>query len=273
MNFTQLIGIVATSFGLAVFLTPPAQGATLVLYDQNFENPSGFVNDGGDVNIDRSVNTLYRNQPSGFTFAQANTVETLLITGNKAFGTGYSDPSGKGGNYALGMLSSVQNDLLGLSFNVGSNKFLNARLDISSIDLSVFQGPFVTPGAIPTFEFTLYDNPSGTTGLGSGTILAVLQPSGTASARTVFDWTEVLLPLDASGNTNGNVTLRIDLLSGGYAALDNIRIAASNTPGDVGDSPNPPIDPPAAAVPEPATILGIALAGGGLACLKRRRSV
>ncbi|WP_373538660.1 PEP-CTERM sorting domain-containing protein [Chamaesiphon sp.] len=262
MNFIQSLGIVATSVSLAVFLTPSAQGA--VLYDQNFENPTGFVNDGGDVNIFRSVNTLYGNQPPGFTFAQANTVETLLITGNSAFGTGYSDPSGKGGNYALGMLSNVQNDLLGLSFNVGSNQFLNARLDISSIDLSVFSGPFVTSGAIPTFEFTLYDNPSGTTGLGSGKILSVLRASGTASARNVFDWTEVLLPLNTSGNTNGNVTLRIDLLSGGYAALDNIRIAASDTPGDVGDI---------TAVPEPSTILGIALAGGGLAYLKRRRSV
>lgn len=265
MNFTQSFGIVATSLGLAVFLTPHVNAATLVLYDQNFENPSGFVNDGGDVNIYRSVNILYGNQPPGFTFAQRNSVETLLINGNRAFGTGYSDPSGKGGNYALGMLSSRNDDLLGLSFNVGSNQFLNARLDISSIDLSVFQGPFVAPGAVPIFEFTLYDNPSGTTGLGSGTILDVLQASGTASPRTVFDWTEVLLPLNASGNTNGNVTLQIDLLSGGYAALDNFRIAASDTAGDIGDT--------SAAVPEPTTMLGIALAGGGLACLKRRRSV
>jgi Protein of unknown function (DUF1194) len=39
---------------------------------------------------------------------------------------------------------------------------------------------------------------------------------------------------------------------------------------------NPPdivIDPPSTAVPEPATMLGITLAGGGLAWLKRRRSV
>jgi len=273
MHITQSLGIIVTSFGLNALLTPSLQAATLVLYDQDFENPSGFVNDAGDVNINRQVNTLYGNQPPGFTFAQRNSVETLLITGNRAFGTGYSDPSGKGGNYALGMLASRNDDLLGLSFNVGSNKFLNARLDISSIDLSVFQGPFVTPGAIPTFEFTLYDNPSGTTGLGSGTILDVLQASGTASPRTVFDWTEVLLPLDASGSTNGNVTLRIDLLSGGYAALDNIRIAASNTPGDVGViTPELPVEPPVEAVPEPATMLGIALAGGGLACLKRRRS-
>jgi hypothetical protein len=35
-----------------------ANAATVVLYDQDFENPSGFVNDGGDVNIFRTVNQL-----------------------------------------------------------------------------------------------------------------------------------------------------------------------------------------------------------------------
>ena len=119
------------------------------------KNPTGFVNDGGDVNIFRTVNQLYGNQPPGFTFAQANTVETLYINGTAAFGTGYSDPSGKGGNYALGMLSSRQNDLLGLAFDVGTFDYLNVRLAISSIDLSVFGGPFVASGAVPVFSFTL----------------------------------------------------------------------------------------------------------------------
>lgn len=238
--------------GAAVFIALPAH-ATVTLYDQDFENPAAFVNDGGDVNIRNPVNTLYGNQPPGFSFAQANTVETLLITGNQAFGHGYSDPSGKGGNYALGMLSSVQNDLLGLSFNVGSNPFMNVRLDISSIDLSVFSGPFVTPGAVPTFEFTLYDNPGGLAGLGTGNILDTLQATGTASAQDVFDWTEVSLPLDTTGNTNGNVTLRIDLLDGGYAALDNFHITADVSP-----------------IPEPE-IYAMFLAGLGLMGFMARR--
>lgn len=230
MGFKQASKIIG--FGTTILATSTIHAAT-VLYSQDFENPAAFVNDGGDVNIFNSVNTLYGNQPAGFTFAQSFTVETLLITGNQAFGHGYSDPSGIGGNYALGMLSSVQNDLLGLSFNVGTNNFLNFSLDISSIDLSVFGGPFVSPGAIPTFVFTLFDNPGGATGLGSGTILDSIQVSGTASARDVFAWTEVLLPLDASGNTNGNVTLRIDLLNGGYASLDNFLVVASDIPGEV----------------------------------------
>ena len=257
-----MLSVCKVGIGLAalVFCASTTQAATVVLYDQNFETPVGFVNDGGDVNIFRTVNQLYGNQPPGFTFAQNFTVETLLITGNQAFGTGYSDPSGIGGNYALGLLSSVQNDLLGLSFNVGTNRFLNFRLDISSIDLSVFGGPFVpVTGAAPVFEFTLFDNPSGATGLGSGTVLDTLQATGTASPRTVFDWTGVLLPLDASGNTNGNVTLRIDLLSGGYAAMDNFRIAASDTPGDVG-----------AVVPEPSSFALLSLGFAALYSMRRR---
>jgi hypothetical protein len=236
--------------------------ATIVLYDQDFESPAAFVNNGGDVNIFNPVNTLYGNQPPGFTFTQTFTVETLLITGTQAFGTGYSDPSGIGGNYALGMLSTVQNDLLGLAFNVNGLQFLNVSLTISSIDLSVFGGPFVpVTGSIPTYEFTLYDNPSGASGLGAGTILDTQQAVGTASARDVFDWTSVLLALDATGTTNGNVILRIDLLSGDYASLDNFRIAASDEPGDVG---NP------SQVPEPSTFVLLSIGLAALLAARRR---
>jgi hypothetical protein len=240
----------------AIVLTASHVQAATVLYDQDFENPTAFVNDGGDVNIYNPVNTFYGNQPPGFTFAQANTVETIFITGSQAFGIGYSDPSAVGGSYALGMLSNVQNDLLGLSFDVGDYNFLNVSLNISSIDLSVFGGPFVQTGEIPVFEFTLYDDPSGVTGLGNGTILSSLQAAGTASEQTVLDWTQVMLPLAAKGNTNGNVILRIDLLDGGYAAMDNFLIAASN---------NSIITP----IPAAVWLLGSGLAG--LLTLKKRR--
>jgi hypothetical protein len=221
--------------GLATLcLATPLQAGIVLLYQQDFENPTGFVNDGGDVNIHRKVNDLYGNQPDGFSFAQTHTVETLFLNGTQAFDQGYVDASGIGGNYALGMLANVQNDLLGLSFDVGSHSFLNVRLTISSIDLSVFQGPFVTPGDIPIFEFTLFDNPTGINGLGNGNVLDRQQAVGKiAPAPNVLDWTNVLLPLSTIGNTNGQVTLKIDLLSGGYAALDNFRITTSNTAGQV----------------------------------------
>jgi hypothetical protein len=225
---------------LAIFLTASSAQATIVIYNQNFENPVGFV-EGQYTDVSQQlVNDLYGGQPPGFNFDQAWTVETLNISGGEAFGTGYSDPSAIGGNYALGMLSTIQNDLLGLSFNIGDYDFLNVSLTISSIGLDGPSGPFVAPGDIPVFKFTLYDNPDGTSGLGiDGNELSSLQATGTASAQSVFDWTPILLPLNATGNTNGNVILRIDLLDGGYAAMDNFLITASNT-NDLGYTPVTP---------------------------------
>ena len=238
----------STSFSALVLLCCSSQAFAVVLYDQDFENPDGFVNDAADINIFRNINQLYSNQPAGFTFTQTFTVETLLVTGTQAFGTGYSDPAGTAGNYALGMLSSVQDDRLGLAFDVGSNDFLNVFLDISSIDLSAFGGPFVPAGAAPEFRFTLFDNPGGAAGIGGGTILDSQTASAAASLPSVFEWTQAVLPLAALGNTDGNVILQIDLLSGGYAAMDNLLIEASDIP---------------AAVPLPAAVwlFGTALFG------------
>ncbi|WP_152051656.1 PEP-CTERM sorting domain-containing protein [Tautonia marina] len=255
-RFGTLLGVVMV-LGLAC----SAESAE-ILYVQDFENPTNFRNDGADVNIFRQVNQLYGDQPPGFQFAQRNTVETLLITGNQAFGTGYSDPSGIGGNYTLGMLSSYENDLLGLSFDTGGRQYLNFQLTVSSIDLSAWGGPFVSPGAVPVFRFTLYDNPSGANGLfGNGTILDQIEASGTASARSVFDWTTILLPLNASQSTNGKVTIQIDLLDGGYAAMDNFRIVASDIRGDLGT------------IPEPSSVIILGLGLTGLAGVMARKRV
>ena len=228
------------STSLLLGLAAPAFAST-VLYSQDFEHPTGFVNDSGDVNIYRTVNQLYGNQPAGFTFSQNYTVETLLVNGSQAWGTGFKDPQNRAGSYVLGLLSSAQDDLLGLAFNLGSNQYLNFRLDISSIDLDRWGGPFVpTGGSAPTFRFSLYDNPSGASGLGSGTLLSFADVTGTvAPNKYTFDWTNAVVGLNAAGNTNGNVILRVDLLSGGYAAMDNFVIAASDRPGDVPVIPEP----------------------------------
>ena len=241
---------------VSVFLTLTSAEASTVLYSQNFESPSGFVNDGGDVNIFRTVNQLYGNQPPGFTFAQQNTVETLRVGGSQAWGTGFLDPQGVAGNYVLGMLSSYEDDKLGLSFDIGAFQFLNFRLDVSSIDLDRWGGPYVPAGGLaPTYRFSLYDNPGGGAGLGAGTPLSVVEHTGTVSARNTFDWTNFVAGLDATGATNGKVILQIDLLSGGYAAMDNFVIAASNQRGDV------------PAIPEPSAWISLAI---GLGILGRR---
>ncbi|MFO1367441.1 MAG: hypothetical protein U1F46_00480 [Marinagarivorans sp.] len=219
--------------------------AEVVLYEQNFEHPVNFVNDGGDVNIFRSVNQLYANQPLGFEFAQTFTVETLLVGGHSAWtvaenlGGGFKDPQGIAGEHVISMLSNRQDDWLALSFDVGAYKFLNFDLDISSIDLNNFGGPFYD-GKAPKFQFSLFDNPSGAVGLGSGSFLSGAEATGKlAENRWTFDWSHAAVGLSTAGNTNGHVTLRVDLLEGGYGAMDNFRIAASDIP----------------AVPEPASWL------------------
>ena len=220
------------------------------------------MNDGGDVNIFTNVNSNYGGQPSGFTFAQTFTVETLNISGSArggggaAFGTGWSDPSGLGGDYALGMLSDRQDDRLGLAFNVGAFDFFNVFVDVSSIDLSTFNGPFVAPGAIPIFRFSLFDNPSGATSIGFGSTLDTFDLTGTDSEQTVFEWTSASFGLSTAGNSNGSVILQIDLLQGGYAAFDNLRLGASDTLPDPGPDPSP--------IPLPA---GLPLLAGSFAAL------
>ena len=189
---------------LVALLATASASATVVLYDQNFENPTGFVNDGGDINIFRTVNQLYGGQPAGFQFYQTVTSETLLIGGTQAFGTGYKDPQGKGGSYTLAQLSDTQNDILGLSFNVGAFKFLNFQLDISSIDLDRFGGTFVpytsVGSALPQFRLSLYDNPGGVIGLGSGALLSTADITGASAAnRYTFNWTNHTVALDATG--------------------------------------------------------------------------
>lgn len=232
---------IAASIFLLVGAAGTARAQFTELYRQNFEAPTGFVNDGGDVNIFRTVNQLYSNQPPGFTFAQTNTVETLLVGGTQAWGTGFRDPQAVAGRYVLGLLATVENDFLGLAFNVGASAFLNFRFDISSIDLDRWGGPFVpTGGATPTFRVSLFNNPGGASGVGTGTALSFADISGRSNPlKNTFDWTNIVVPLSTAGNTNGNVILRIDLLTGGYAAMDNFVVAASDIPGEVPTIPEP----------------------------------
>ena len=238
--------------------------ASVILYQQDFESPVGFVNDGGDINLYRTINQLYGGQPAGFSFAQTFTTETLLVGGTQAFGTGYVDPDGRAGNYVVAQLSTTQNDLLGLSFNIGAFQFLNFRIDISSIDLDRFGGPFVpSGGTAPTFRFSLFDNPGGGLGVGTGTALSFVDATAPFNtSKNSFLWTTANAGLSAAGNTNGNVILRIDVLDGGYAAFDNIVITAD----DIGAG--------VPGVPEPGS-WAMLIAGFGLvgAAMRRRREM
>ncbi len=160
-----------------------------------------------------------------------NTVETLEINGGVAFGGGYSDPSGIGGDYALGMLSTVEDDKLSLTFDIGSKSFLNLRMDISAIDLDGVGGPFGIDQ--PLFRVSLYDSPTGAFNIITpGTLLDQIDVVGTgAASESVFNWTKVIAPLSTAGNTDGNVSVVLDLIVSGYAAFDNLEIDSDDVPG------------------------------------------
>jgi hypothetical protein len=221
-------------------LAAPAVAGELI-YFQDFERPQGYVNDGGDLNIYRTVNQNYGDQPKGFRFAQQYTVETLNVSGSHrgarsaAFGDGWRDPSGWGGNFAIGMLSDFQDDRLGLVFNLWGRRYLNLTVDISSIDVSEWAGPHVAEGGeVPVFAFTLYASGSASPATHSGQQLDQQTVTGTASPPETFDWTAHKVSLDGAGAAGGWVILQIDLLEGGYAAFDNLRIMAADSPDDFG---------------------------------------
>jgi hypothetical protein len=117
---------------------------------------------------------------------------------------------------------------------------------------------------MPAFLLLLYDSPGGVfslASLGSFALLDTVMITGNSPAVSPFDfnWSDHVVALNASGSSDGNVSIVFDLTAGGYAAFDNIVIAASDIAGEL-----PPRDPAPIPVPEPATI---ALLAGGVALI------
>lgn len=221
-----------------MFLGSSTASAGLI-YQNNFDNPVNWVESRSYQDMSQqSVNALF-----GSTFAQTNTVETIKTHG----GSYYSDPSGTGGDYAISMLSHLQDDKLFLTFDPTSNNFVNVQLDLSNIGARYQNGGYqagLNSSTAPTMQLSLYSG---------GSLLSSSQITGSSTSdQSVFDWTNFIVALDTTGN-NGSVTLEFDLLSGNYAAFDNLTIYTADVEGDVGQP-----------VPAPA---GLPLLAMGLASL------
>ena len=213
----------ASAFCAGVFTLGLAStaDAAVILYANDFENPTGFSGAGAYTDVSQQqITDLY-----GPEFTQNLTVETINLTGGL-----YTDSLGTGGDYALGMLESLNDDRLYLSFDVTGYDYLNVQLDFSSIDLQGFGAPFVT--AAPTLKLDLLD------GSNLATVLSSSQTTGASPVSPfVYNWTNEIFALNTSGISN--VTLEFDLIAGGYASFDNLVIAASNVAGDVSAVPIP----------------------------------
>jgi len=199
-------------------------GGSTVLYTNDFEHPNVplEVNCGNSLD-NRGINALYGSP--GFTFAQTYTVEGVVIHDPSAL---YSDPSGKGKNYAIGMLSALQDDHLALTFGVTGDLYLNVGFDLSSIDVQACGGPVGVTA--PIMHVMLYDTPTGTFNLAApGTLLDDGDVVGVRSGSPwTFEWHYGLVALDATRASGSSVTVVFDLLQSGYAAFDNLSIVSSN---------------------------------------------
>lgn len=214
------------AFMVVVAAVGSAAGQPVTVFSEDFESPSGLNLINGLDATQQTVQSLY-----GVPFQQTFTVETLAINGPA--GT-FSDPSGIGGDYCIGMLSDSQNDLFSITFDSGGRSFVNIFFDLSSIDLPGLGGPFTQDNAsVPTVGVSVLDTPGGAftigqagsfTQLGGGTAV------GVASPRFQFDWTSHTISVSTAGSTDGIVTILFDLTAGGYAALDNIAVRSNNIP-------------------------------------------
>lgn len=211
--------------------TPPL----ITLYRNDFENPNQQVEPNGLCPLldNTAIDVVYGLPEAGF--RQAFTVETVLIQSNFNSTTPYEDPDGTGGNFAIGMLSTVNNDRLGFSFNTVGNAFVNVALDISSIELPRIccrGGGGCGPVAEPVFRLSLIDDPNGSIPISGGALLDSVDISGPAGPNGwTYQWTRHSIALDASAATNGRVSLVFDLLQSKYGVFDNLVVQASDTPG------------------------------------------
>ncbi len=221
------------SFALGALFAFTAESQAILLFENHFSAPNQApVADCGPDLDATLVNMLWGGTGTGTggggLWAQANTVETMLINGPDNV---YTDSLGIGNDYCLSMLSTFQDDQAALTLNCEQLPFVNLYMDISAIDLVACGGPFGI--AQPTFKVSVFDSPGGVFDIfAPGTLLDQDTLYGVApgSDPYTFTWASVATGLDVSAATDGNVTVMLDLLTSGYGAFDNIVINASVTP-------------------------------------------
>lgn len=206
-----------------------------LLYRNDFESPLITPIPSCNPNspdVDQTpVNTLFGGTGTGIggdgIFLQVFTVETILINGPD---DQYTDDSGVGGDYCLGMLSSGEDDKLALIFDSQMLPFLNVSFVVSPIDLAGCGGPFGLDTS--KIDIKVYDSPNGIFSFNSPGILLdqdTLKGKEPGATPFTMNWASVSTSLDISNSTDGNITVVFDAIQSGYLVFDNIEIKSSLT--------------------------------------------
>ena len=213
---------------LVALVSLPCGAQSIVVYSNQFLIPL-ITTENASCQLDFSaqpVNDLWEGTGLGTSsgsFTQLNTVETILVTGPADV---YDDPSGTGGDYALGMLRQNFGDKLGLLIDAEGLPFVNMAMDISAINTTC-GGPLSLDTAI--FLIEVLDAPGGVYNLAAGTVLDADTLVGLPPDPDtfVFNWAHVEGSLDVSAATGGQVAIRFQQLSSNYSSFDNVYIEAS----------------------------------------------
>ncbi|HMV65674.1 MAG TPA: thrombospondin type 3 repeat-containing protein [Myxococcota bacterium] len=201
--------------------------ASTVLYSNDYETPNQplTVNCGNSLDS-RTIDSLWG--AVGFRYNQLFTVEGLTIDDPSNL---YANPQGYGGRYAIGMLSSAQDDRLALTFDYRALPYINVGLRLSAIDVSGCGGPFGV--GTPRMHIILHDTPSGTFAWGDPVLDEGFIDGAPSPDQWTFNWVYGTTDLDASQATGRYVTVEFDMQDSGYAAFDDLSIVASATAGVV----------------------------------------
>jgi len=191
-----------------------------VLYANDFEAPN-VPPEANCATLDgRPIQTVY-GKPA-YTYQQINTVETVLLGS-------YGATTAENGLYALGMLSAFQDDRLALTFDAGSQAFLNVGFDLSALDVPGCGGPFGVARA--SMRVSLLDSPGGAFAWDQRELASaeLLGPEAFEAGTPHF--ARVSAALSTAGSSDGHVSLVFDLRESGYATFDNLSIAAAEVAG------------------------------------------
>lgn len=219
--FRTFAGVLTASLTLASTQLAAAQEITL--YENDFEKPNVpvSVTCGNSLDQDHGINDTYGT--ADYSFIEKYTVETVVLhdPAHK-----YSGQGTKNGDYAIGMLGVKQDDRLAFRFDLQGQKFVNVAMDVSSIDVDGCGGPFGVE--TPRFSVSIIDANGELDWDETKLDEKTLEGEASPDAWT-FHWTRGTVALDASKSTDGSVILVFDLLSDGYAVLDNLKITASQS--------------------------------------------